>query len=82
MERPAVRPTRALEDACVCAQDCNRLSLHEAWPQVLTGDFSGDGRTDIALTGAAGWATIHVATSNGDGSFTVTNSPVGACQAR
>jgi hypothetical protein len=44
--------------------------------KALTGDFSGDGRTDIALTGAAGWATIPVATSNGDGSFTVTNLPV------
>jgi FG-GAP-like repeat len=42
----------------------------------LTGDFNGDGRTDIALVGGAGWATIPVATSNGDGSFTVTNLPV------
>jgi hypothetical protein len=38
--------------------------------QVVSGDFNGDGRTDIALTGAAGWNTVPVALSNGDGSFT------------
>ena len=41
--------------------------------QVLTGDFNGDGRTDIALTGVAGWASIPVALSNGDGTFQVVN---------
>ena len=44
--------------------------------RVLTGDFNGDGRTDIALTGVTGWTTVPVATSNGDGSFTVTNRSV------
>ena len=49
-----------------------------AWAQdpdvkVHVGDFNGDGRTDLALTGGAGWATIPVAFSNGDGTFTVTN---------
>jgi hypothetical protein len=43
--------------------------------QVLTGDFNGDGRTDIALTGVAAWASIPVAFSNGDGTFNVTNAP-------
>ncbi len=33
----------------------------------MTGDFSGNGRTDIALTGVAGWQSIAVAFSNGDG---------------
>jgi hypothetical protein len=44
--------------------------------QVLTGDFNGDGRTDIALTRGLGWVSIPVAFSNGDGAFTVTNLPV------
>jgi hypothetical protein len=41
--------------------------------QVLTGDFNGDGNTDIALTGVAGWASIPVAFSDGDGTFNATN---------
>jgi hypothetical protein len=44
----------------------------------LTGDFNGDGWKDIALTGPAGWNTLPVAFSNGDGTFTVTNHQVGA----
>ncbi len=39
--------------------------------KVLSGDFDGDGRDDIALTGVPGWASIPVAFSNGDGSFFV-----------
>jgi VCBS repeat protein len=42
--------------------------------RVLAGDFNSDGRTDIALAGGAGWATIPVAFSNGNGTFTVTNN--------
>jgi hypothetical protein len=42
-------------------------------PTKVVGDFNGDGRADIALTGAEGWSTIPVAFSNGDGTFTVTN---------
>ena len=41
--------------------------------KVLVGDFNGDGRTDIALTGEAGWQSIPVAFSNGDGTWTITN---------
>jgi hypothetical protein len=44
--------------------------------QVLVGDFNGDGLTDVALIGAAGWATMPVAFSNGDGTFNVTNLPI------
>ena len=44
--------------------------------KVLTGDFNGDGRTDIALTGLRSWSTFPVAFSNGNGSFTVTNLPI------
>jgi hypothetical protein len=43
---------------------------------VVAGDFNGDGRTDLALTGGVGWASIPVATSNGDGSFGITNAGV------
>jgi len=34
-------------------------------------------RTDLAVTGVAGWSTIPVAFSNGDGNWTVTNLPAG-----
>jgi hypothetical protein len=44
--------------------------------QVIAGDFDGDGLSDIALTGVAGWNTIPVAFSNGDGTFHVTNNQV------
>ena len=42
----------------------------------LVGDFNGDGRTDVALTGASGWKTVPVAFSNGDGTFNVTSVPI------
>jgi VCBS repeat protein len=37
------------------------------------GDFDGDGRTDIAITGPSGWTAIPIAFSHGDGTFVVTN---------
>jgi hypothetical protein len=42
---------------------------------VSTGDFNGDGKADLALTGGAGWTTIPVAFSRGDGNFNVANAP-------
>jgi secreted trypsin-like serine protease len=39
--------------------------------KVVGGDFDGDGRGDIALTGAAGWDDLPVAFSKGDGTFEV-----------
>ena len=39
----------------------------------VAGDFDGDGRSDIALTGAPTWSTVPIAYSNGDGTFAVTN---------
>jgi hypothetical protein len=44
----------------------------------ITGDYDGDGRTDIALTGGVQpngtpWGSIPVARSNGDGTFVPTN---------
>jgi FG-GAP-like repeat len=44
--------------------------------RVLTGDFNDDGRTDLVAFGGPGWSTIPVASSNGDGTFKVTNSQV------
>lgn len=35
----------------------------------LVGDFDGDGRSDIALTGVSGWTTIRMAWSMGRGSL-------------
>ena len=40
---------------------------------VVTGDFNGDGRTDLAAYGGSGWTTSPVAFSNADGTFYVTN---------
>jgi hypothetical protein len=39
--------------------------------KAIGGDFDGDGRSDIALSGAPGWKDVPVAFSNGDGTFTV-----------
>lgn len=44
---------------------------HLPGAHVLTGDFNGDGRTDLALTGHSAWDSVPVALSNGDGNFTV-----------
>ena len=41
----------------------------------LIGDFTGDGKADIALTGVSGWASVPVAMSNGSG-FSVANADV------
>jgi hypothetical protein len=41
--------------------------------QQVGGDFNGDGRADIAYVGNSGWTSIPIATSNGDGSFSLLN---------
>ena len=43
----------------------------------LSGDFNRDGLTDYALVGGAGWASIPVAMSLGNGNFSITNHQVG-----
>ncbi|WP_435279824.1 FG-GAP repeat domain-containing protein [Streptomyces sp. 1222.5] len=43
----------------------------------LVGDFNGDGKADIALSGGKGWSSTAVAFSNGDGTFKVTNTSTG-----
>ena len=40
-------------------------------------DFNGDGKTDLAITGVAGWNTLPTALSIGSGAFTYTNTNVG-----
>lgn len=47
----------------------------EPGTRVFSGDFNGDGRTDMALAGGNLSATIPVALANADGTFTVTNNP-------
>lgn len=49
---------------------------HASHARAISGDFNGDRRTDIALVGGDGWPMIPVAFSNGDGSFSVTATPV------
>jgi hypothetical protein len=44
--------------------------------KLVTGDFNRDGRTDIAAPGHAGWGTIPIALSNGNGGFTYVNPAV------
>lgn len=44
--------------------------------RVLAGDFDGDGRDDLLVTGGAGWPTMPVAFSRGDGTFRTTNAPI------
>jgi hypothetical protein len=43
----------------------------------VAGDFDGDGRADIALTGPSTWGSVPIAYSNGDGTFDVRNNGYG-----
>jgi hypothetical protein len=42
-------------------------------PHVLSGDFNGDGYSDIIATGVWWWETLPIAFSNGDDSFAFSN---------
>lgn len=44
----------------------------------VAGDFDNDKKTDIALIGGSGWTTAPIAFSQGNGTFAVANSNVGA----
>merc|ERR1711998_725944 len=44
--------------------------------KIVSGDFNGDGKGDVACTGVRGWATIPTAFGNGHGSYRVTNHRV------
>jgi hypothetical protein len=50
------------------------VSAGQVGALMVTGDFNGDRKTDIALTGGVGWNTVMVGFSNGDGTFNVTNA--------
>jgi len=68
------RVTNIWADDSAYTQFGSWASSPNVWP--VSGDFNGDGRTDIALTGGAGWWTIPVAFSKSDGSFHVTDQSV------
>lgn len=44
--------------------------------KILVGDFNGDQKTDLALTGVSGWYYIPVAFSVGNGDFAFTTTPI------
>jgi len=44
--------------------------------KIVSGDFNGDGKGDVACTGVHGWRTIPTAFGNGHGSYSVTNHGV------
>jgi murein tripeptide amidase MpaA len=47
---------------------------HQPGVRVITGDFNGNGLTDIALIRQTpGWASIPIAFANGNGTWTITN---------
>jgi hypothetical protein len=47
---------------------------HTPGVQLVSGDFNGNGRTDIALVRQEpGWSTIPIAFANGDGTWSITN---------
>jgi len=56
-------------------EDMNRW-IDVAGARPLVGDFDGDGRDDIALTGGMGWQSIPIAFAEGSGCFRVSNAAV------
>ncbi|MEK7316427.1 MAG: VCBS repeat-containing protein [Candidatus Eisenbacteria bacterium] len=48
-----------------------------AGSKAVAGDFNGDRKDDVALTGGIGWTTIPIAFSNGDGTFRLGNPTIG-----
>ena len=69
--------TFTVQSGVVTSGDTN-FTTYSTWAGVhaVSGDFDGDGKGDIALTGGSGWWTVPVAFSNGDGTFRVTNSGI------
>lgn len=51
---------------------------HLSGVKLVPGDYDGDGRTDLALVRqAAGWGSLPVAFSQGNGQFSVSNASMG-----
>jgi hypothetical protein len=50
-----------------------RIWATQPGAQALVADFNGDGAADIALVGGTGWASVPVALSRRDGSFSAYN---------
>jgi len=46
--------------------------------KIVSGDFNGDGKGDVACAGHRGWRTIPTAFGDGDGNYRVTNHAVGS----
>jgi hypothetical protein len=54
-------------------------STDNRW-SMMTGDFNGDGKTDVAMMGGTtGASQLFVFTSNGDGTFTTAFTTLGCC---
>ncbi len=51
---------------------------YAAYPgaSIIAGDFNGDGKADVAVTGPSGWGSVPVAFSHGDGNFVVANQAI------
>ena len=62
-------------DFTITNQECRFANFATSPTHITSGDFNGDGRTDLALLGkiGSGWGSFVIAFSNGDGTFTVTN---------
>jgi serralysin len=57
----------------------NKASIHSSYTslQLISGDYNGDKRTDLALVNhAPGWNDVPIAFSKADGSFNVTHQQV------
>ena len=58
-------------DNLVAPQQLGANNLDFTYYKVMTGDFNGDGRSDLALIDTSATLTIYVALSNGDGTFSL-----------
>src|SRR5439155_23366132 len=62
-------PTLLLNTSALGAGNSFASRAAQPGVRVLAGDYNGDGKADVALTGGSGWNTVPVAFSSGDGKF-------------